>query len=103
MSKPQSITSLPLSPDEERRIRMRKYAISMAVRMACIIAMLFVSGWWLVVCAAGAIFLPYFAVILANEVQSKPAAAATKVVSNAVVPRIQVSSDEWTMPQRDDS
>jgi uncharacterized membrane protein len=28
--------------------------------------MLFVSGWWLVVCATGAIVLPYFAMIVAN-------------------------------------
>ncbi|MEK7663321.1 MAG: DUF3099 domain-containing protein, partial [Actinomycetota bacterium] len=40
--------------------------IAMAIRMACIVAMLFVSGWWLVVCATGAIVLPYFAMIIAN-------------------------------------
>lgn len=54
------------SPDADRRARMIKYSITMAIRFVCIIAMLFVDGWWLVVCAAGAIFLPYFAVIIAN-------------------------------------
>lgn len=67
----QSATTLPLSPTDERRIRMVKYSITMGIRMVCIIAMLFVSGWWLVVCAAGAIFLPYFAMIVAN-VQMAP-------------------------------
>jgi len=62
----QSATSLPLAPVDERRIRMIKYSIAMGIRMACIIAMLFVSGWWLVVCATGAIVLPYFAMIVAN-------------------------------------
>lgn len=62
----QSATSLPLSPDEERRIRMIKYTLAMTIRMVCIIAMLFVQGWWLIVCAAGAIALPYFAMIVAN-------------------------------------
>lgn len=62
----QSATTLPLSPTDERRMRMIKYSITMGIRMVCIIAMLFVSGWWLVVCAAGAIFLPYFAMIAAN-------------------------------------
>ena len=62
----QSATSLPLAPVDERRIRMIKYSIAMAIRMVCIIAMLFVSGWWLVVCATGAIVLPYFAMIIAN-------------------------------------
>jgi hypothetical protein len=30
------------------------------------VLMLFVHGWWLLVCAAGAIVLPYFAMIVAN-------------------------------------
>lgn len=62
----QSITTLPMSPDEERRIRMVKYSIAMGIRIACIVAMLFVTGWWLVLCATLAIVLPYFAMILAN-------------------------------------
>jgi hypothetical protein len=64
--KQQSITTLPLSPEAERRSRMIKYTIAMSIRVACIFAMLFVDGWWLAVCAAGAIFLPYVAVVLAN-------------------------------------
>jgi hypothetical protein len=64
--KQQSITSLPLSPEEERRRRMIKYTIAMSVRVLCIVAMLFVHGWWLALCAAGAILLPYFAVVIAN-------------------------------------
>jgi ABC-type transport system involved in cytochrome bd biosynthesis fused ATPase/permease subunit len=62
----QSATSLPLAPVDERRIRMIKYSVAMGIRMVCIVAMLFVSGWWLVVCATGAIVLPYFAMIIAN-------------------------------------
>lgn len=64
--KQQSITTLPLSPEAERRSRMIKYTIAMSIRVACIFAMLFVDGWWLAVCAVGAIFLPYVAVVLAN-------------------------------------
>ncbi|MFF1572069.1 DUF3099 domain-containing protein [Leifsonia sp. NPDC058292] len=62
----QSITNLPLSPDEERRHRMIKYSVAMGIRVLCIIAILFVPGWWAVIPAIGAIFLPYFAVVLAN-------------------------------------
>ncbi len=62
----QSATSLPLSPADERRIRMIKYSVAMSIRMVCIVSMLFVSGWWLLVCAAGAIALPYFAMLIAN-------------------------------------
>lgn len=62
----QSITSLPASPDEERRARMIKYSIMMGIRVVCIFALLFAQGWWILVFAAGAIFLPYFAVVVAN-------------------------------------
>lgn len=72
--KQQSITSLPPSPDAERRARMIKYTVAMTIRVACIFAMLFVQGWWLAVFAAGAIFLPYVAVVLANAQGSGRAA-----------------------------
>jgi hypothetical protein len=62
----QSITSLPASPDDERRARMIKYSIMMGIRVVCIFALLFAQGWWILVFAAGAIFLPYFAVVVAN-------------------------------------
>ena len=64
--KKQSITSLPVSDEVERRNRMIKYLIAMAVRVVCIVLLLFVQGWWLVLCAIGAIVLPYFAVVIAN-------------------------------------
>jgi predicted tellurium resistance membrane protein TerC len=80
--KQQSITSLPPSPEEERRARMIKYSIAMGIRMVCIVLMLFVQGWWLLVCAIGAIALPYFAVVFAN-VQGG-AAASTVVRPGAV-------------------
>lgn len=66
MKQHQTITSLPPSPEAERRARMIKYTIAMSIRVACIFAMLFAQGWWLVVFAAGAVFLPYVAVVLAN-------------------------------------
>ncbi|WP_440711282.1 DUF3099 domain-containing protein [Herbiconiux sp. YIM B11900] len=62
----QSLTSLPPSPDDERRKRMIKYLITMGIRIVCLVLMLFVKGWWLAVVAAGAILLPYFAVVLGN-------------------------------------
>ncbi|TFD57823.1 DUF3099 domain-containing protein [Cryobacterium suzukii] len=64
--KQQSITSIPASPEVERRNRMIKYSIAMGIRIVCIVLMLFVQGWWLLLCAIGAITLPYFAVVVAN-------------------------------------
>jgi hypothetical protein len=66
MKQHQRITALPPPPEAERRARMIKYTIAMSIRVLCIFAMLFAQGWWLVVFAAGAVFLPYVAVVLAN-------------------------------------
>ncbi|AXH36015.1 DUF3099 domain-containing protein [Humibacter sp. BT305] len=65
----QSVTSLPRSPEDERRTRMIKYLIVMGIRIVCLIAVFFVLQWWWAValCAAGAIVLPYIAVIIANQ------------------------------------
>lgn len=63
-----SITSLPESPDADRRRRMLNYTISMSIRMVFVILCFFVDGWWLLVTASGAILMPYVAVVLANNV-----------------------------------
>jgi hypothetical protein len=47
---------------------MIKYSVTMGVRLVCILLCLFVRGWWLLICAAGAVVLPYIAVVLANAV-----------------------------------
>jgi hypothetical protein len=62
----QSVTSLPVSPADDRRARMIRYCIAMGVRLLCVIACFFVQGWWLLLPALGAIVLPYVAVVLAN-------------------------------------
>jgi hypothetical protein len=71
----QSATSLPPSPDAERKVRMLKYTIAMAIRLICfLVAALFAQtlGWWALIPIAGAVLLPYVAVVLANTViQSK--------------------------------
>ena len=71
---PQSLTSLPASPDEERRSRMVSYAVSMGIRLVCLALCFVVPGWWIVIPATGAIFLPLVAVALANV--ANPAKAA---------------------------
>jgi hypothetical protein len=62
----QTATSLPRSPLQDRRSRMRKYSIAMTVRMLCLIGVVIVPDWWRLLFGAGAIFLPYVAVVLAN-------------------------------------
>lgn len=45
---------------------MVRYCIAMGVRVLCIVACFFVQGWWLVLPIAGAVVLPYVAVVFAN-------------------------------------
>jgi hypothetical protein len=66
MKQTQSITSLPESPDDDRRRRMIRYGIAMGLRVVCVIACFFVQGWWLLVPVLGAVVLPYIAVVVAN-------------------------------------
>lgn len=49
---------------------MLKYSIAMAIRLLCVISVVFVHGWWLIAPALGAVFLPYFAVVLANATRN---------------------------------
>ncbi len=67
MAQAQSVTSIDQSPEDERKSRMIRYTIAMVVRVICLIVGMFVSGWLMWICFAGAIFLPYFAVIIANS------------------------------------
>ncbi|GER22049.1 hypothetical protein NCCP1664_05460 [Zafaria cholistanensis] len=61
-----SITDADEARSAEQHSRIVKYAVSMSVRLACFIGAFFTSGplqWALL---AGAVVLPYFAVIVAN-------------------------------------
>ncbi len=72
LAKTQSITTVSESPDDERKSRMLKYTLAMTIRVVCIILAMFVDGWLMWLAFAGAIFLPYFAVVLANAQGPKP-------------------------------
>lgn len=61
-----SITDARSAHSDEIRGRMIKYSISMGIRLVCIILVFFVEGWMQWVVIAGAVVLPYFAVIFAN-------------------------------------
>jgi predicted tellurium resistance membrane protein TerC len=65
----QSATSLPPSPDAERKARMLKYTFAMVLRLICfLVAVLIPLSWWTLIPIAGAVILPYVAVVLANTV-----------------------------------
>ncbi|BDQ00241.1 DUF3099 domain-containing protein [Aquiluna sp. KACHI24] len=90
MAQRQSATSLNISPDEERRSRMIKYTVAMSVRMVCIVAGVFAQGWLMWVLFGLAIFLPYFAVIVANA----QGPAEDKSVSKLVAPKLTLKAND---------
>ncbi len=63
-----SVTSVPRAPRDENHARVRTYVITMGIRMLCFVLAVLVTpyGWYTWVFCAGAIFLPYIAVVLAN-------------------------------------
>ncbi|WP_432484260.1 DUF3099 domain-containing protein [Kineococcus esterisolvens] len=60
------ITAAPTAHTDDLGVRYRKYVVSMVIRTACFVLFVLVDHWtrWLFV--AGALFLPYVAVVLAN-------------------------------------
>ncbi|MCU1416299.1 MAG: hypothetical protein JWP32_473 [Schumannella sp.] len=68
-TKPTAITELPPSPDDERRSRMVRYSIAMGIRLVCIALVVVLPDFWKIVPAIGALALPYFAVVIANNVR----------------------------------
>ncbi len=100
MAKTQSVTSIQASPEAERRSRFIKYTIAMVVRVLCIILAVAVPiGWltWLFV--AGAVFLPYFAVVIANAQGAGNGSSKTKA---AEAPTISISADAFRKTESPD-
>jgi Protein of unknown function (DUF3099) len=65
-SKPAVVTSLTLSPEQDRHNRMVKYVWAMSLRTICVPIAVLADGPVRWVAAAGTILLPYFAVVVAN-------------------------------------
>jgi len=69
---------------------MVKYSIAMSVRMVCIVLGVFTQGLLMWIFFGLAIFLPYFAVVLANQ-QGAPKGST----SRAVAPKVTIKSDQF--------
>ena len=94
-TKSATITELPVSPDAERHSRMIKYAVTQGIRVLCILAVFLVHGWWVLIPAVGAVFLPYFAVVAANNVRQNPRSTVRR--PGSIVP-VTASSSSSTGP-----
>ncbi len=61
-----SITDAPVAHSQDVRARQTRYLLSMLVRTVCFVLAVFASGPLRWVLIAGALFLPYIAVVFAN-------------------------------------
>jgi len=61
-----NITAAQRGLSKEQTSRTRRYLVSMAIRTACVLAAIVVPGWPRWVLIAGAVTLPYLAVVIAN-------------------------------------
>jgi hypothetical protein len=97
MLETQSVTSLGVSPEVERRRRMIKYTVAMTIRVICLVLAMVIQGWLMWVFFAGAIFLPYFAVVLANAHGTGEESAPAP---RAAAPSLAISSDIFMNAER---
>ncbi len=61
-----TITATNRALSSEQSGRTKRYLISMGIRTACVLAAIVVPGWPKWIFIAGAIVLPYIAVVIAN-------------------------------------
>lgn len=94
MNNQQSITSLPESPNSERRSREIKYTIAMVVRVICFGLIFVVPGWWRVLPALAAVVLPYIAVVIANVGSSTSGTVINPSGRAAISPPVAQTDDE---------
>lgn len=62
------ITDAHMGTSDEMSARIRQYTITMSIRAACFISMIFVHGIFRWILFAGAVALPLIAVMAANQV-----------------------------------
>jgi Protein of unknown function (DUF3099) len=67
----QSVTSAPEARTEDQARRLKRYLITMAIRTACFVLLVVVDAWYRWIFAAGAVFLPFIAVVAANAVMPR--------------------------------
>ena len=64
----QSVTSAPEARTEDQVRRLKQYLFTMAIRTICFVLLVVIDAWYRWIFAAGAVFLPFFAVVAANAV-----------------------------------
>jgi hypothetical protein len=95
-----SITDAASAHSEDMQRRMKKYALAMGIRMVCLILVFVVDGWFKLLMVAGAVFLPWIAVIIANGGDTAEAHSDSLLDS---APLAELDSPGWQPGQEDDA
>ena len=74
--------------------RVRRYTITMAFRMACFLGLFFVDGWARWALLAGAVFLPYVAVLFANQANQRGKAGTVTPGAPSNARQLTASADD---------
>jgi hypothetical protein len=87
-----TITEANRSLSNEQAGRTRRYLISMGIRTACVLGAIVVPGWprWLLI--AGAVVLPYLAVVIANAGRENDQPGSVGLTSVALPSQAQAQS-----------
>ncbi|MFT4156727.1 MAG: DUF3099 domain-containing protein [Microbacterium sp.] len=85
-----AVTSLPQSPRDEADHRVRRYALTMTIRIVCFGLMVLVQpyGWYTWVFAIAAAVLPYIAVVFANAGSDSTETTAESPVQQLEAPLV---------------
>lgn len=80
-----------------------RYLISMGIRTACMLAIIWVPGPWKLVCLVGAAVLPLFAVLLANAGRERTEVPPTLTALPTVGPDHQLPPGPAALPYDPDT
>ncbi|MBW9205153.1 DUF3099 domain-containing protein [Mumia sp. zg.B53] len=97
---PVAITTAQVGRSEELRHRQNRYLVSMLIRTVCFIMAVVVTGWARWVFIAGALILPYVAVVFANTARRRPTDQADVVRPEPIG---ELGTGPVTKPAADDS
>ncbi len=84
-----SVTTAQTGLSQEQRARTKRYLISMSIRTACFLGVIVTDGWVRWALVAGAAFLPYEAVVMANAGRENDDFDAPQTVSPLDLPTLE--------------
>lgn len=91
---PQTVTITDAREAASREVsaRMLRYGLAMAFRTACFVGLVFVDGWLRWALLAIAVFLPYVAVLLANQADQRTVPSSVEAGAPEAAPQLTTGS-----------